>query len=409
MIKIKTQRIGPVTLMQVHGRMDSTARHVMMDALERELAKEKRHIVLNLSEVDYISTSGLKMLRRLYEETGTVRIAHPSDRVRDVLQMTGLDTTYGIYDSQSQAIHAVTPIVNAHTHLEQGYMADELPGVTGREFTDWLYNAVSKRNVALGETRLKVSRTAAERGIQALIDAGTTMVGDISGTGASIEPLLESGLRGMVYIETSGYTPERAQTKFEAARALIDRWRSRARGDVQIGFAFHTPYSLNQAFWPQLIDYARREALPLSIHAAESPAEHELFTKGTGPIHDYMQTVGSDFKPPMKSPIAYLDEIGVLDLKPTLVHCVQVDNDDIRRIKRAGCTVVHCPRSNVRLRCGRMPLEKFLVAGVPVYLGTDSLGSSPSLNVLDELEFAVALHYGHVPPEQVAALVHQPF
>ncbi|MDX1994648.1 MAG: amidohydrolase family protein [bacterium] len=409
MIKIKTQRIGPVTLMQVHGRMDSTARHVMMDALERELARDKHQIILNLAEVEYISTSGLKMLRRLYEETGTVRIAHPSDRVRDVLQMTGLDTTYGIYDSQSQAIHAVTPIVNAHTHLEQGYMADELPGVVGRDFTDWLYNAVSKRNVALGETRLKISRAAAERGIQALIDSGTTMVGDISGTGASIEPLLDSGLRGTVYVETSGYTPERAQIKFEAARALIDRWRSRAHGDIQIGFAFHTPYSVSQAFWPQLIDYARREALPLSIHAAESPAEYELFTKGTGPIHDYMRSVGSDFKPPMKSPIAYLDEIGVLDLKPMLVHCVQVDNEDIRRIKRAGCAVTHCPRSNVRLRCGRMPLEKFLVAGVPVYLGTDSLGSSPSLNVLDEMEFAIALHYGHVPPEQVAALAHQPF
>jgi 5-methylthioadenosine/S-adenosylhomocysteine deaminase len=88
---------------------------------------------------------------------------------------------------------------------------------------------------------------------------------------------------------------------------------------------------------------------------------------------------------------------------------VQVDTDDVKRIKASGSRVVHCPRSNLRLRCGRMPLEKFLAADVPVYLGTDSLGSSPSLNILDEMEVAVALHHGQVEAHEVERLVYTPF
>jgi len=70
--------------------------------------------------------------------------------------------------------------------------------------------------------------------------------------------------------------------------------------------------------------------------------------------------------------------------------------------------VVHCPRSNLRLRCGRMPLEQYLAQGVPVYLGTDSLSSSPSLDVFDELEVAAALHHDSVEPEAIERLIHQP-
>jgi len=406
MISIDSRHIGSVTLMELRGRMDSTSRSLMMSALEQELAKSDRQIILNLKDVEYISTSGLKMLRRLHEATGTVRIARPSDRVRDVLQMTGLDTSYGIYESETQAIHAITPIVNAHTHLEQGWLDEHRPGVAGVDFLDWLVGTVSGRTAALGDRREKTLHGAIERGIQAMIDAGTTTVGDISKTGLSIEPLIRSGLRGTIYVEMSGSTPDKAEARFDEVRALIDQWRPKAQSGLRIGLSPHTAYTIHPDWWPKILEYARKEDLPLCIHAAESPTEHEAFTKGTGALIAHLKNSGAGFKPPMKSPIAYLDEIGALALKPLLVHCVQVDNDDIRRIKASGSTVVHCPRSNLRLHCGRMPLEKFLVAGIPVYLGTDSLGSSPSLNVMDELETAVALHYEHVPVAQIEKLVH---
>jgi 5-methylthioadenosine/S-adenosylhomocysteine deaminase len=129
---------------------------------------------------------------------------------------------------------------------------------------------------------------------------------------------------------------------------------------------------------------------------------------GTGPVGETNKRHQMDFPSPHMSPIQYLEESGALELKPLLVHVVHVDDGDIQRIKRSDSAVVHCPRSNLRLRCGRMPLEKFVASHVPVYMGTDSLGSSPSLDVRDEIEVAVALHWGRVPPAEIVALARKP-
>jgi cytosine/adenosine deaminase-related metal-dependent hydrolase len=86
-----------------------------------------------------------------------------------------------------------------------------------------------------------------------------------------------------------------------------------------------------------------------------------------------------------------------------------VTDADIGLITEAGCTVAHCPRSNQRLSCGRMPLERYLAAGVPLYLGTDSRASSPDLDVRAEADFARRLHGGLVDPDRITALINQPF
>jgi 5-methylthioadenosine/S-adenosylhomocysteine deaminase len=61
-------------------------------------------------------------------------------------------------------------------------------------------------------------------------------------------------------------------------------------------------------------------------------------------------------------------------------------------VKRSGVTIAHCPRSNSALKVGTMPLAKFLRAGIPVGLGTDSLASVTSLNLWDEMRYASRIH-----------------
>jgi len=92
------------------------------------------------------------------------------------------------------------------------------------------------------------------------------------------------------------------------------------------------------------------------------------------------------------SPIAYLEQLDVLAARPLLAHGIQVDADDVARLARADAAVAHCPRSNARLQCGRMPYELYRAAGVRLALGTDSLASSPSLAVWDD---AIAAHEMH--------------
>jgi 5-methylthioadenosine/S-adenosylhomocysteine deaminase len=74
------------------------------------------------------------------------------------------------------------------------------------------------------------------------------------------------------------------------------------------------------------------------------------------------------------------------------VHAVQASADDISILRRSRASVAHCPRSNHETGVGTMKLRKFIDAGITVGLGTDSLASSPSLSMWDEMREALMIH-----------------
>jgi 5-methylthioadenosine/S-adenosylhomocysteine deaminase len=79
----------------------------------------------------------------------------------------------------------------------------------------------------------------------------------------------------------------------------------------------------------------------------------------------------------------------VLDVQPLLIHCVRVDDADIRVIADHECGVAHCPASNARLAHGVAPLAELLAAGVNVGLGSDSVASNDRMDLLDEARIAL--------------------
>jgi cytosine/adenosine deaminase-related metal-dependent hydrolase len=150
--------------------------------------------------------------------------------------------------------------------------------------------------------------------------------------------------------------------------------------------------------------YAQQEDVPLCLHVAESPFENEALLHGRGPTHDFARKLGPVPHPRLRS-VAYLAKLGVLEAKPLLAHVVNVNDDELAMLAQSGAKVVHCPRSNLLLQCGRMPLEKMLALGIPVALGTDSVASSPSLDVREEAETAVSLHHPHLNRTQIMPLL----
>jgi 5-methylthioadenosine/S-adenosylhomocysteine deaminase len=304
----------------------------------------------------------------------------------------------------------MTILTNAHTHLELGWLAEICPDENGRDFIPWIQDLGQRRQklTMMGCFSETTFRRAVDAGIEALVAAGTTHLTDISTTGSSIHPLLASGLQGVVYVEIIGQFAESADRAIAMARYLIDEARPKERSGMRIGLSLHSPYTVHPALWKKGLAYARDNDLPLCIHIAESPAEYDWLMTDTGPGADLRRETGVPLVSPRKSPIQYLEDLGALDLQPLLIHGVQVDEGDVQRIKTSGSRMVHCPRSNLRLRCGRMPLELYLKHEVPVYLGTDSLASSPSLDVRDEVEAAIALHHGYVEPDAIRALAAKP-
>ena len=282
-------------------------------------------------------------------------------------------------------------LVNAHTHLElthhAGHVPDQLPLI------EWIYPLVSYSRTRTPED----FERAVGAGVENLRASGTVAVGEICTFGQSARPLVESGLHGVVYYELLSPDPARADELLRKGQQQIERWRREyPQSRIRFGLAPHTPYTVSAELLGAVADWCRAEDVPLTIHAAESPAETQFLRDATGPIADLLYPgAGWPIHPeraPGVSPIAWLDQLGVLMARPLLAHGVQVDADDVARIAQAGAAVAHCPHSNIQLQCGRMPWELYYAAGVRLALGTDSLASSPSLAVWDEAVYAETLH-----------------
>ncbi len=97
-----------VTLVEVSGRIDSMNANELGTALSNVIDEGAVRLVLDLSSVEYMSSAGLRemvnSLKKAKKATGDLRLAQPSDRVREVLEMAGLDTIFRIYPTSLEAV-----------------------------------------------------------------------------------------------------------------------------------------------------------------------------------------------------------------------------------------------------------------------------------------------------------------
>lgn len=288
------------------------------------------------------------------------------------------------------------PPVNAHTHLDMSaYDFQALP------YFRWI------PEVVVGQ-REKRGVPGAHAGADELVRLKVGGVGDIVFAAEVMDALLErDDLQGVLYFELFAPQVEMADAAFARMRELMAGWRSKERPDgLRLGLTPHTPFTVSHRLLKLTAEYAAGEGLPMQIHVAEHPTELELFQTGAGPLWDsrlkaftpdtFAEIIGREPAPDL-TPVRYLDELGVLNARPTLIHMVNVTPDDIRRVARAGCAVVTCPRSNHHLECGTFKWADFAAAGVDIALGTDSVASGESLDVREEIQFARTL-YPHLDP-----------
>jgi cytosine/adenosine deaminase-related metal-dependent hydrolase len=92
------------------------------------------------------------------------------------------------------------------------------------------------------------------------------------------------------------------------------------------------------------------------------------------------------------SAVKHLQEIGFLDARTSLAHCVWLDDTDIEILAETQSTVVHNPLSNLRLGSGIAPLLKYRQAGVNVTFGCDGSASNDSQDLLEAIKMGSILH-----------------
>ncbi len=108
MVEFNVSEVDAVTVIEVKGRIDSMNAGELGEALSGEISLGKKQIVLDLAQVAYMSSAGLRELVAAYRKVqnldGDLRIAQPSSRVLDVLEMSGLDTIFQIFPTNTEAV-----------------------------------------------------------------------------------------------------------------------------------------------------------------------------------------------------------------------------------------------------------------------------------------------------------------
>jgi cytosine/adenosine deaminase-related metal-dependent hydrolase len=288
---------------------------------------------------------------------------------------------------------AILPgFVNCHSHLELTFLRNRLDDVE-HDFRSWLLKLNSLRAELSDEDIIDSAIDGAREGAA----AGVTCFGDIGRMGhAGIAALKETGLRGVVFQETE-FSPDvrTADEDFLALAAKYEKLREEATDLVSVGLSPHSPYTVSSRLFELIAQYSIINRVSLSIHAAESADEMLLMTRGEGFFVDVYEKFGFEWQSPHSSPIEYLERLGVLSTRPLLAHCVRVSDSDIDLIAAYGAGIAHCPKSNAKFGHGWAPLEKFLDAGIPVGLGSDSVASNNICDMIEESRFAVLAARNH--------------
>ncbi len=291
------------------------------------------------------------------------------------------------------------PMVNAHTHLELSAFASWATAagepVAPQTFVDWVLWLVRVRR-GVNDEQL---HTSLLEGLTSCLNVGTGAVGDILTTLGGASAYKASPLYGKVFAEVLGQNSHLVETRlddilkvaFNAPSDLLD-W----------ALSPHAPYTLSPSALDQVFAFAENQSWPCSIHLAESAHESEFLKSGSGEIADKLYAAAqwdpSANEPPGCSPVAALCRQGRLKKKDLVVHGVNVDRADVILLKETGCSVVLCPRSNSLLNVGKAPVADYLKYEVPLALGTDSLASSGSLSIWEEMAFATDWFAGEATP-----------
>jgi 5-methylthioadenosine/S-adenosylhomocysteine deaminase len=283
-------------------------------------------------------------------------------------------------------LYLLPGLINAHSHLFQMLLrglGDELSG--GRWFRDMMLPAAAALQTEDAEV------AAAIGSAEALL-SGVTTVFDFMQVHtwpgmaeAVLRGMRSTGIRarygrGIVLTgESAGMPPsmvESIESAIEDCEALLPL-AAASGGLVSIAVAPYAVWALSEAGARRAADWAADHGISITVHASESRSQ----------VQDALDRFGM-------TDLAWLERVGLLTQRTSVIHAVQVDEAAIECLQASGASVVHCPVANLYGGSGVAPVPAMRQAGIRVALGTDGAASNNSQNLFETLKFASLVQKG---------------
>jgi 5-methylthioadenosine/S-adenosylhomocysteine deaminase len=279
---------------------------------------------------------------------------------------------FGGYEPVVLDQHILIPgLVNAHTHAAMTLMrglADDLPLMRWLEEHIW---PAEKRHVSAEFVRDGTLVACAE-----MLRGGITCFNDMYFfPDAAIESALVAGMRsshGIIVIEFPSAYAADAADYLRKGLDLRDRYRDEPLASFTL--APHAPYTVSDASFRQIATLAAELDLPVHVHVHET--EHEVQASVTEHA---------------ARPLERLRKLNLIAPNLIAVHAVHLTPEEIALLARHGCSVAHCPSSNLKLASGFAPIARLAAAGVNIALGTDGAASNNRLDLFEEMRLAALL------------------
>jgi 5-methylthioadenosine/S-adenosylhomocysteine deaminase len=262
-------------------------------------------------------------------------------------------------------------LVNCHTHAAMSLfrgLADDLP------LMEWLNNYIFP-----AERRIDAEfvYTGTLLALAEMILSGTTTFCDMYLFEDQVaRAARKAGVRCLVGevlydFPSPNYGP--VEKGLEYTESLIQKWQKDPL--VSIAVEPHSLFTCSPELLTASNELALKYKVPVIIHVAETLTE----------LSEIKEKYG-------KTPVKYLDSLGLLGPHLIADHCVHIDDADIKTLADHGVKVVHNPESNMKLASGIAPIPQMLSQGVTVGLGTDGCASNNNLDLFSEMDTAAKLH-----------------
>ncbi|GAA4145737.1 amidohydrolase family protein [Sphingobacterium kyonggiense] len=268
--------------------------------------------------------------------------------------------------------------INAHCHLELSHMKGVVPEGTG--LTTFLSKVMDERSSKVDQVEkamLAADKAMYENGIQA--------VGDHVNTAATAKVKEESPITYHTFVEVMAMRKEDVVNRIDQAKEIEFHFDYKHSSITP-----HAPYS-GSKFLFKTLKKAVSEDNIISIHNQESDEENKLFRYKKGEFLDFYKKLDfdiDDFKAQARNSLqSFLPYIPTKN-KLILVHNTYTSIKDLDFVDRMGRKVYFCfcPKANLYIE-GRIPkVDNFLLGDYEIIIGTDSLASNDSLDILEEMK-----------------------